>query len=265
MIELQDIALSYGDGTSHRRTVLDRVALHVAESEFICVLGPSGCGKTSLLNLVAGFVAPCAGTVLFDGMPVTRPGPDRGVVFQDASLFPWMTVRRNVAFGLQQTACPRSEVDTRVATALATVGMRGHEEAYPHALSGGMRQRVAIARVLALEPAALLMDEPFSALDANTRERLQDELLRIWEAHRRTVMYVTHSVEEAAYLGDRVVVMGPPPQSLKCELTVGLPQPRDRSSDALRDVQRRLRRELDRLPCCVFDDTAQHQRKGTSR
>lgn len=251
MIELRDVCLAYESDSQGVRHVLEGINVRVAASEFVCVLGPSGCGKTSLLNVVAGFTRPSAGHILFNNAPVIAPGPERGVVFQDPTLFPWLTVRQNVAFGLRCSACPPGDIEARTTGALLAVGMQSHADAYPHTLSGGMRQRIAIARVLALEPEALLMDEPFSALDANTRERLQDELLRIWSAHRRTVLYVTHSVEEAAYLADRVLIMGPPPNSIRCEASVVLSRPRDRSSSGLRAVMRELRDKLDELPCCV--------------
>jgi len=253
MIRVQNCRLTYRTPCGHVHTALDHVDLHVDEAEFVCVLGPSGCGKTSLLNLVAGFLKPSAGVVLFDNMSVAGPGPDRGVVFQDPTLFPWLTVRQNVEFGLRNAGCAPDRLAPRATAALAAVGMRAHIHKHPHALSGGMRQRVALARVLVLEPSALLMDEPFSALDANTRERLQDELLRIWDEHRRTVLYVTHSVEEAAYLADRVLIMGPPPESIKDEVALSLPRPRDRASDEFRAAVQLLRGKLDRLPCCVVE------------
>ena len=251
MIQLRNISLAYRGDDGRSRTVLAGVDLEIAEGQFVCLLGPSGCGKTSLLNLMAGFLLPSEGSVGFDGVPVKGPGPDRGVVFQDATLFPWLTVRQNIEFGLRRTGCPRGQMRDRVREAVATVGMAGHEDAYPHALSGGMRQRVAIARVLVMEPRALLMDEPFSALDANARERLQDELLRIWERRRRTVLYVTHSVEEAAYLADRVLLMGPAPRSIVHDLPLTAARPRERLSPDFRKTVGHLRARLDLLPCCV--------------
>lgn len=253
MIELRNIGLNYRRDGGRSHAALAGVNLAIAEGEFVCLLGPSGCGKTSLLNLVAGFLRPSEGQVCFDGVPVKGPGPDRGVVFQDATLFPWLTVRQNVGFGLRRAGCPRERLAERVEEAIATVGLAGHEDAYPHALSGGMRQRAAIARVLVMEPRALLMDEPFSALDANARERLQDELLRIWEEHRRTVLYVTHSVEEAAYLADRVLVIGPPPRSVAHDVALPQARPRERLSAELGEATRLLRAKLDILPCCVGD------------
>ena len=175
---------------------------HPGEKQLICLLGPSGCGKTTLLNLIAGFIAPTSGRVLMEGTPISRPGPDRGVVFQDANLFPWMTVLDNIRFGLRQQGRPPGQVTSLALECLELVGMTAQAEAWPISLSGGMRQRVAIARILALQPKAMLLDEPFSALDANSRERLQDELLAICGRRPCTVLYITHGVEEAAYLAN---------------------------------------------------------------
>ena len=252
MIRLKNITKEYeGANGGEGHLVLSRLNLHVAEGEFVCVLGPSGCGKSTLLNLAAGFIRPTTGTVLFDGHEVTEPGPQRGVVFQDPTLFPWLTVRKNVEFGLCGPGASHSRRKARAKAALQLVGLQGFEDSYPHALSGGMRQRVALARVLVLEPKALLMDEPFSSLDANSRERLQDELLRIWEVHRRTVLFVTHNVEEAAYLADRVVVMAPPPEGILTEVSVAVPRPRDRASGPMKAVLRALRSYLDGMPRCT--------------
>lgn len=251
MIELRDIRLDYRTEEGGTRTVLAGVNARLGADRFVCLLGPSGCGKTSLLNLVAGFLKPTGGSVHFGGAPVEGPGPDRGVVFQDATLFPWLTVQGNVEFGLLRNGASRREAAERATSAIQTVGLRGHERVYPHALSGGMRQRAAIARVLVLEPRALLMDEPFSALDANAREHLQDQLLHLWEGSRRAVLYVTHSVEEAAYLADRVLILGTPPKSIAHDVEIPLSRPRDRASDELRNATRELRDMLDRLPCCI--------------
>lgn len=231
--------------------VLDDLSFTVAENEFVCFLGPSGCGKSTLLNLIAGFIRPSAGTIRFNGAPVVGPGPDRGVVFQDPTLFPWLTARGNVEFGLQALGFDRVGCRKRAAESLDMVGLNGFPDAYPHELSGGMRQRVALARVLALEPRALLMDEPFSALDANTRERLQDELLRIWAENQKTVLFVTHNVEEAAYLADRVIIMGPAPNNIQTEISI--PREHARSRTSARTAMRieLLREALAELPCCI--------------
>jgi NitT/TauT family transport system ATP-binding protein len=232
-------------------TALQQVSLQAAPAEFVCLLGPSGCGKSTLLNLVAGFLRPSAGQLLFDGRPINGAGPERGVVFQEPTLFPWLTAAQNVAFGLTNGGLDQAEIARRCVHWLQLVGLENQGGAYPHELSGGMRQRVALARVMALEPRALLMDEPFSALDANARERLQDLLLKVWAARPRTVLFVTHQVEEAVYLADRVVIMGAPPDSLHSELTISLPRPRERESSALRSLVKELRRRLGELPCCL--------------
>ena len=238
MIRFEDISMGFSRGRAERLQVLREVNLTVRQGELCCLLGPSGCGKSTLLNLAAGFLAPDSGQVLFNGAPVKEPGPERGVVFQDPTLFPWLSVFGNVAFGLRGNGLSRQEVRAKVEEVLKMVGLEGFNDHYPHTLSGGMRQRVALARVLVLEPKALLMDEPFSSLDANSRERLQDELLRIWQARRRTVLFVTHSVEEAAYLADRVILMRPPSQSsIGSEIVVGLGRPRDRAVPSLRDLE----------------------------
>lgn len=247
MIELQQVSKQYGTSAQ----ILQDVSLSFAEHQFVCLLGPSGCGKTTLLNLIAGFIAPSSGRILLQGKPVGKPGPDRGVVFQDATLFPWMSVLENVRFGLQQQGCSQSKATGIAREYLDLVGMSSHEQAWPISLSGGQRQRVAIARILALQPKVLLMDEPFSALDANSRERLQDELLRICAATPTTVLYVTHLVEEAAFLAERVIIMGPSPDNLHADILLTSQRPRLRSSVQFTVFTARLRAELDALPCCI--------------
>jgi NitT/TauT family transport system ATP-binding protein len=204
------------------------IDLEVAEREFVCLLGPSGCGKSTLLNIVAGFLRPSAGEVLVGGRPVTGPGADRGVVFQEYVLFPWLTVAGNVEFGLQLKGTPAAQRRAIVARYLELVGLSPHAEKFPVQLSGGMKQRVAIARALANNPEIILMDEPFGALDAQTREVLQDELGRIQRVEHKTVLFVTHSIREAVYLADRIVVMTSAPGRIKQIFTVKLPEIRDR-------------------------------------
>jgi ABC-type nitrate/sulfonate/bicarbonate transport system ATPase subunit len=251
MIAFRAVSKSYrGNGRGEAVPAVCNVDLRIGDSEFVCLLGPSGCGKSTLLNLAAGFIEPSEGHVTFDGRPVRQPGPDRGVVFQDPTLFPWLTVRQNVEFGLHQTGLSRRQRRQAALDGLRLVGFSGPAESFPHELSGGMRQRVALARVLALKPKALLMDEPFSSLDANSRGRLQNELLRIWEACRCTVLFVTHNVQEAAYLADRVVVMGFPPQSIVECVPVAIARGRSRTGPAMRDQVQVLRDQMDRLPCC---------------
>ena len=252
MIRLDNVTKEFQNSDTGRATLaLENVTFHISEGEFVCLLGPSGCGKSTTLNLIAGFLRPTSGRILFSGREVTGPGLDRGVVFQEPTLFPWLTAQQNVEFGLINKGLSRKERQKEAIEVLRLVGLQGYEHARPHELSGGQRQRVAIARVLVIEPLALLMDEPFSALDANTRERLQDEVLSIRESHKQPILFVTHNADEAAYLADRVIVMGPPPGSVRADLTVPLPRPRDRFSDMLREVSNAFRDELGKLPCCI--------------
>ncbi|MET9612282.1 ABC transporter ATP-binding protein [Kitasatospora indigofera] len=212
-----------GDGLF---TALDTVSLDIADGEFVTVVGPSGCGKSTLLGMAAGLVEPTSGRVLLDGVPVTGPGPDRGVIFQQYALFPWLTVRRNVEFGLRLAAVPAAERRRRAQYAIDLVGLTDFADALPRTLSGGMRQRCAIARAYAVDPRVLLMDEPFGALDALTRVQLQNQLLDTWSRERRTVLFVTHDVDEAVYLARRVVVMAARPGRIDRIVDVGLPYPR---------------------------------------
>jgi len=194
---------------------LDQVSLDVANREFVALLGPSGCGKSTLLYLIGGFLPVETGTILVDGKPVAAPGPDRGIVFQHFALFPWKTVRGNILYGLERQGMPKDEREKRAMDFIELVGLNGFEDSYPSQLSGGMRQRTAIARTLAFDPKILLMDEPFGALDAQTRGLMQAELLRIWQRTPKTVIFVTHDVQEAVYLADRVAVMSARPGRIK--------------------------------------------------
>jgi NitT/TauT family transport system ATP-binding protein len=194
---------------------LDDINLEIAEKEFVAIVGPSGCGKTTCLRIVAGFEQPTSGTVTVNGRPVTAPGPDRAVVFQHFALFPWKTVRENIELGLRNKGLPRAERDDLIADALKLMGLETHVDAFPHQLSGGMQQRVAIARAYVLKPEVLLMDEPFGALDAQTRVVMQEELVRLARVNPRTVLFITHSVEEAVYLADRVAIMTRRPGRIK--------------------------------------------------
>ena len=203
-------------------TALKDLSLHVPRGEFLTLVGPSGSGKTTLLDLLGGLSRPTSGRVLVDGREVTGPGLDRGIVFQQYALFPWRTTLANVTFGLEQQGLSRRERTERARENLALVGLEGFEDRYPHELSGGMKQRVAIARSLAYRPGILLMDEPFAALDAQTREQLQDELLRIWRATGTTVVFITHGIEEAVYLGQRVAVLSSRPGRLKALVDIDL-------------------------------------------
>ena len=219
---------------------LDGIDLTVAPGEFVCLLGPSGCGKSTLLNIVAGFVAPSAGSVFAGGRAVTAPGPDRAMVFQEYALFPWMTVAENVAFGLVEKGEPRARTEATVSGWLTKLGLQEFRNRYPRQLSGGMRQRVAIARALAIDSPTLLMDEPFGALDALTRRTLQDELLRIWGELRKTVLFVTHGIEESIFLADRVVVLTYRPGTVKRIVPIALPRPRDPSAPEFNALLREL-------------------------
>jgi NitT/TauT family transport system ATP-binding protein len=218
--------------------------LVVKKGEFVCLIGASGCGKSTLLRIVAGFEPPSSGSALMWDKPVGGPAPDRGMVFQDYGLFPWLTVRQNIGFGPSSRGLPRAEVRDTVERFVTMVGLTRFADAYPHQLSGGMKQRVAIARVLANEAEMVLMDEPFGALDAMTRERLQDELLDIWQRTKLTVLFVTHSIEEAIFLADRVVVMEPGPGRIASEHMITLPRPRDVASPEFNEVRRDLSARL---------------------
>ncbi|KAB8164662.1 ATP-binding cassette domain-containing protein [Streptomyces sp. 3MP-14] len=224
-ISFQEASRTYPLGRE-TLTALDRVSLDIADREFVTVVGPSGCGKSTLLGMAAGLVEPTGGRVLVDGEPVTGPGPDRGVIFQQYALFPWLTVRGNVEFGLRLQPLGARERRERAERAIALVGLAEFADALPRTLSGGMKQRCAIARAYAVDPRVLLMDEPFGALDALTRVQLQDQLLDTWGRLRRTVLFVTHDVDEAVYLGSRVVVMAARPGRVHRVIDVDLPYPR---------------------------------------
>ena len=239
-IELRSILYEYAGG-DRKVVALRDVSFAVAESEFVCVVGRSGCGKTTLLNIVAGFLAPTEGEVFIGGRAVSGRGLDRGVVFQDfAQLFPWRTAQRNVEFGLEMKGVSRAERAETAGRFLKLVNLEGFAGAYPHELSGGMQQRVAIARALAYNPSVLLMDEPFAALDALTRDEMQRLLVDVWRETRKTVIYVTHNVAEAVYLADRVVVMTPHPGTVKAEIKVSLARPRNSLSVEFLDYQKRV-------------------------
>ena len=221
-IQIAGVSKAFGNGAP----ALAAIDLDVEAREFVCLLGPSGCGKSTLLNIVAGFLEPTTGRVLVDGAPVTGPGADRGVVFQEYVLFPWLTVAGNVEFGLTLQGVAGDERRRTAARYLDLVGLRAHAEKFPVQLSGGMKQRVAIARALANSPSIILMDEPFGALDAQTREVLQEELSRIQRVEHKTIVFVTHSIREAVYLADRVVVLSARPGRIREDIRIELPRPR---------------------------------------
>jgi NitT/TauT family transport system ATP-binding protein len=239
-IEVRDVSLTY-DTPAGRVPGVERASFDIAVSEFLCLVGPSGCGKTTLLNIIAGFLRPTGGEIRIGGKPVSGHGMDRGIVFQDfAQLFPWRTALGNVAFGLEMKGVPRAERNATALAQLKLVKLENFAHAYPHHLSGGMQQRVAIARALAYNPSVLLMDEPFAALDALTRDAMQRLLAEVWRETRKTVVYVTHNVAEAVYLADRVIVMTPHPGRVKTEVAITLPRPRDPLSVEFLDYQKQL-------------------------
>jgi NitT/TauT family transport system ATP-binding protein len=220
---------------------LQGIELDIAPGEFVALLGPSGCGKSTLLNLVAGFEQPSGGVLTVDGRPVTAPGPERGVVFQEAALFPWLTVWQNVTFGPRVQGRPAREYEERAQEMLELVGLRDFRDHLPVQLSGGMRQRVGIARILTMGSSVLLMDEPFGALDAQTRLSMQELLLSVWQKLGRTIVFVTHDIDEALFLADTIYVMSPRPGRIQSRLTVPLPRPRtldDTTSEAFNTLKR---------------------------
>ncbi len=213
-------------GGSNHLTALDNVNLEIKKGEFLALVGPSGCGKSTFLDIVGGLTRPNSGQVYIDGKPINGPALDRGIVFQGYALFPWRTALENVEFGLEVKGAPKNEREAIARKYLALVGLSSFESRYPYELSGGMKQRVAIARSLAYDPDVLLMDEPFGALDAQTREILQVELLKIWEETHKTVLFVTHSIDEAVFLADRVAIMTSRPGVIKNIVNINLPRPR---------------------------------------
>src|ERR1700746_3105992 len=226
-LEAQDVRLEYFQPRTNTRLVaLDGVDLKIVDGEFVSIVGPSGCGKTTFLSVVDGLVAASAGRLLVDGGAVTKPGPDRAVLFQDASLLPWRTVLNNVRYGLECLNVGAREAKERASHFIEMVGLRGFEHHYPYELSGGMQQRVNLARALVMDPQILLMDEPFAALDAQTRELMQEELLGIWTQAGKTVLFITHQIDEAIYLSDRVVVFSGRPGKVKDSIAVDIERPR---------------------------------------
>ena len=231
-VVIDKVGITFGRG-AQRHTAVEQTSLEVKPGEFVCLLGPSGCGKSTLLNSVAGYVEPSEGIVTVDGVKIEKPGPDRGMVFQQYSLFPWMTIRQNIGFG-PRVSGQGSTADATADTFLGLVGLANFANRYPGELSGGMQQRVGIARALANYPSVLLMDEPFGALDAQTRIVMQESLLQIWSEFGITVIFVTHDVDEALFLADRVLIMSASPGKIIADLTVSIPRPRklDIATDA---------------------------------
>jgi NitT/TauT family transport system ATP-binding protein len=225
-LEVEGITKAFVTPAAHSMPVLKDVSFTADDGEFLAIVGPSGCGKTTFLRILDGLVDADGGAIRLDGRPVAAPGPDRGFVFQSDSLLPWRTVFDNIGFGLEIQKRDRDTSRRAIGELVKLVGLAGFERYYPHQLSGGMRQRVNLARALAIDPAVLLMDEPFASLDAQTRELMQAELLRIWSEHRKTVLFITHQVDEAVYLADRVLVFSARPATVKTAVTVKLPRPR---------------------------------------
>ncbi len=224
---------------------IEDINLDVKSGEFLCILGPSGCGKTTLLRMIAGLETKTTGSMILNGNEISGPGSDRGMVFQEFALFPWRTVRRNIEFGLEVRKVPADQRKTLSDRYIDLVGLKGFENSHPNQLSGGMKQRVGIARALANDPAILLMDEPFGALDAQTRNQMQKELLRIWRETKKTVIFITHSVDEAVFLSDRIAVMTTRPGRIKTIYDISLPRPRDRGAPAFIELRKTILDELE--------------------
>ena len=243
MIRVEQLNKSYKtrDGSV---LALDDINLAVAEGEFVSIVGPSGCGKSTLLYILGGFIGADSGALQVAGSPITGPAVDRGVVFQEYALFPWLTVTQNISYGLEMIGAPSREREEIVERLVRTIGLCGFENRFPRELSGGMKQRVAIARTLAYDPKILLLDEPFGALDAQTRETMQDELLRLWLAHRKTVIMVTHDVSEAVFLSERVLVMSKRPGRIVEEFRIDLDRSGNREAMVLSEGFNKLRNEV---------------------
>jgi NitT/TauT family transport system ATP-binding protein len=258
MIEIDHVSQVFQTSSRQDHLALSDISLTVDDGAFVSVLGPSGCGKSTLLYIVGGFVSPTRGTVRMKGKPVIGPGPDRGPVFQEFALFPWKSVLGNVMYGPRQQGAKLAEAEAQSRALIEMVGLKGFEEFYPKELSGGMKQRVALARTLAYHPEVLLMDEPFGALDAHTRTRLQNDLLNIWERDRKTVLFVTHSVDEAVFLSDKVVMMTRSPGRIKQVVNIDLPRPRRRTELLLEPRYQKYVVEIERM----FEDPNEDELKS---
>jgi NitT/TauT family transport system ATP-binding protein len=255
MIEIDHVSQVFQTSARQDHLALSDISLTIEDGAFVSILGPSGCGKSTLLYIVGGFVRPTRGAARMKGRAITVPGPDRGPVFQEFALFPWKTVLGNVMYGPRQQGMKHADAEAQSRILIEMVGLKGFEDFYPKELSGGMKQRVALARTLAYHPEVLLMDEPFGALDAHTRTRLQNDLLNIWERDRKTVLFVTHSVEEAVFLSDRVVMMTRSPGRIRQIVTVDLPRPRRRSELLLDPRYQEYVVEIERM----FDDSGENE------
>jgi NitT/TauT family transport system ATP-binding protein len=239
-LEIKNVSRTFVSEDNQTMEALSDISLSVGNEEFICILGPSGCGKTTLLRIIAGLESASSGSVILDGAAITRPSPKMAMIFQEYSLYPWRTVEENVALGMELRGIKKAERSAAVEKYLDLVGLAGFGKRHPHELSGGMRQRVAVARALAIDPSILLMDEPFGALDAQTRNRMQHELLRIWEKTKKTILFVTHSVDEAVFLADRIVVLTHRPGMIKEIVSIPSARPRERTSEEFGQIRRHL-------------------------
>jgi NitT/TauT family transport system ATP-binding protein len=251
MIEIDHVSQVFKTSSRQDHLALSDISLTIEDGAFVSILGPSGCGKSTLLYIVGGFVQPTQGLAKVKGRAITGPGPDRGPVFQEFALFPWKSVLGNVMYGPRQQGVKQAEAEAQSRALIAMVGLKGFEDFYPKELSGGMKQRVALARTLAYHPEVLLMDEPFGALDAHTRTRLQNDLLNIWERDRKTVLFVTHSVDEAVFLSDKVVMMSRSPGRIRQVVDIDLPRPRRRTDLLLDPRYQKYVVDIDRM----FDDS----------
>jgi NitT/TauT family transport system ATP-binding protein len=255
MIEIDRVSQVFQTSGRKNHLALSEISLSIEDHAFVSILGPSGCGKSTLLYIVGGFVSPTEGTAKMKGKAISGPGPDRGPVFQEFALFPWKSVLGNVMYGPRQQGVKHAEAEAQSRALIEMVGLKGYENFYPKELSGGMKQRVALARTLAYHPAVLLMDEPFGALDAHTRTRLQNDLLNIWERDRKTVLFVTHSVEEAVFLSDKVVVMTRSPGRIKQIVDIDLARPRRRAELLLDPHYQKYVVDIERM----IDDTSEDE------
>jgi NitT/TauT family transport system ATP-binding protein len=251
MIEIEHVSQVFKTSSRQDHLALSDISLTIEDGAFVSILGPSGCGKSTLLYIVGGFVQPTQGVAKVKGRAITGPGPDRGPVFQEFALFPWKSVLGNVMYGPRQQGVKQAEAEAQSRALIEMVGLKGFEDFYPKELSGGMKQRVALARTLAYHPEVLLMDEPFGALDAHTRTRLQNDLLNIWERDRKTVLFVTHSVDEAVLLSDKVVMMTRSPGRIRQVVDIDLPRPRRRTDLLLDPRYQKYVVDIDRM----FDDS----------
>lgn len=245
MLKMIDVTKIFKKADGEKVVAISNINLEVRKNEFVCLVGPSGCGKTTILKLLAGLDVPSKGDIFIDGEPINGPSSDRGIVFQEYALFPWRTVLENVTFGLEMKKIGKKEREQKSRHYLELVGLEGYAKAYPHELSGGMRQRVAIIRALAVNPKILLMDEPFGALDARTREFLQTELIKIWETEKKTVLFVTHDINEAISLADRIVLMKSRPGRIHDIIKIDHPKPRDKSNKFFKNYYTQIHNMLE--------------------